>query len=86
MSTQALIRAQWARDDEATANERRDDEVVSVFEHLRHAMAAAELGELIRLHALVSPLVSEALDTLLDLMAQAIVDDPADPYDFVDHD
>ena len=85
MSTQALIRAQWARDDEAAENERRNDKVAYVFEHLRAAMPAAELGQLIRVHALVNPPVSDALDTLLERMAEAIVDEPADPYDFVDH-
>lgn len=76
-STQGLIRAQWARDDETARSEAREDAICAAQDHIL-CMPSDKLGQLIRIHAMVNPEVRKALENIAQLMATAVVDEPAD--------
>ena len=75
MSTHDLIRAQWARDDEATLAEKRAEEICREFTGL-YAINDADFGRAIRAAAKRNPKVAAAMDEFLELVAAHIVDTP----------
>ncbi len=76
-STYGLIRAQWSRDDEADRREAREDAICAAQDHIL-CLPSDKLGQLIRVHAMVNPKVRDALENIAQLMAEAVVDEPAD--------